>query len=90
MVAPNFGEIFKNQPLSGKFLPLFGQKCWQKMGFVSGRPPQIFSSRTLMNHTNITISVPNTSVISIKLLPVDDFYNGMGFSELMSCGWGFM
>ena len=23
----NFGEIFKNQPLLGKFLPLVGQKC---------------------------------------------------------------
>ena len=38
----NFGEIFKNQPFSGKFLPLVGQNCWQTMGFVSGRPLDFF------------------------------------------------
>ena len=39
---PNFGEIFKNQPHSGKCLPLVGQKCWQTMGFVSDSPPRFF------------------------------------------------
>ena len=38
----NFGEILKNQPHSGKFLPLIGQKCWQTMGFVLGSPPRFF------------------------------------------------
>ena len=40
--SPNFGEIFKNQPHSGNFLPLVGLKCWPTMGFVLGSPPRFF------------------------------------------------
>ena len=36
---PSFGEIFKNQPLSGKFLPLVGQKMLANNGLCVGPPP---------------------------------------------------
>ena len=39
---PNLGEIFKNQPHSGKFLSLVGQKCGQAIGFVSDSPLDFF------------------------------------------------